>query len=94
MNTEDVVGLAEEAVAAADEPGTPCCARTRTTRGVVLTGYRGLDEGVDAYRTALELAKAAADPLAEFAILVNLGHQLASIGLAEVAPSSRRLEPS
>ena len=84
VNTEDVVGLAEEAVAAATSSGDVALrANAYYAQAFVLTGYRGLQEGVDSYRTALELAKEVADPLAEFAILVNLGHQLASIDLAE-----------
>jgi tetratricopeptide (TPR) repeat protein len=78
------VELAEEAQRAADAAGDPKLgANARYAAALVATAYQGLDKTVAAYRDALERARAAADPVAEFAILVSLGHQLDSVDLRE-----------
>ena len=54
------------------------------TAQLVLT-YRGLNEGIDALREARAIAERAQDAVAEFAVLLELGHQLDSIDLREGA---------
>ncbi len=79
-----VVALAEEAEEAAETAGDPRLrANARYATARVLTAYRGLDEAIGAYREALELARAAEDPLAEFAILVDYGHHMDSVDLTQ-----------
>jgi len=76
--------LADEAQRAADAVGDLAArANARYAAALVLTGYRGLHEGIAAYREALELARSAGDSVGQFAILVNLGHQLDSVNLEE-----------
>ena len=58
-------------------------ANARYASAPILIAHRGLDEGIVAYRDALALARAAGDVVGEFAILVNLGHQLASVRLTD-----------
>ena len=81
---ERLLGLAEEAERAAEAAADPrlrANARYGTAR--VLTAYRGLDESIAAYREALELARAAEDPVAEFAILLDYGHHMDSVDLEQ-----------
>jgi tetratricopeptide (TPR) repeat protein len=79
-----VQALALEAEKIAEATGDPKLrANACYARAVVQIAFRGLEEGLAAYREALELARAAQDPLAEFAILMNYGHQLDSIDLEE-----------
>ncbi len=70
---------AERAAEAASDPKLKANARYATAR--VLTAYGRLDEAIAAYRVALDLARAAGDPVAEFTILINFGHQLDSVNL-------------
>ena len=79
-----VRALALEAEQIADAIGDPKLqANAGYATAIVQTAYGGLEEGLAAYRKALELARAAPDPLAEFAILMNYGHQLDSVSLEE-----------
>ncbi len=81
---DDLVALAAEGVAAADAAGDPTLrANARYAQALVLTGYRGLDEAVEAYKGARAVAEEGADPVTRLAILVNLGHQLDSVSLDE-----------
>jgi len=81
---ERLLALVEEAQRAADATGDPVLrANARYAAAPILTGYRGLDEGVAEYRAALDLARAAGDVVGEFAIQVGLGHHLASVSLDE-----------
>jgi predicted ATPase len=81
---ERVLALADEAERAAEASRDPKLrANARYAKAYVLTAYRGLNEAVAAYREALDLARAAGDKTAEFAVLVNLGHQLDSIDLKQ-----------
>jgi tetratricopeptide (TPR) repeat protein/energy-coupling factor transporter ATP-binding protein EcfA2 len=81
---DGLVALAEEGKQAADAAGDPVLrANTRYASGRILTAYRGLDEAIEAYREALALARVAGDVVGEFAILMNLGHQLDSVSLTE-----------
>ena len=70
---------AERAAAAAGDPKLQANARFATAH--VLIPFGGLDGAMTAYREALELARAAGDPVAEFAILVDYGHNLDSVSL-------------
>ena len=79
---EGVRALALEAEEAAQATGDQRLqANARYATAQVQTSYGGLEEGLAAFREALELARAAKDPLAEFAILMNYGHQLDSVSL-------------
>ena len=79
-----VQALAQEAEEIADAAGDPKLrANACYARAVVQIAFGGLDEGLASYREALELARAAEDRLAEFAILMNYGHQLNSVSLQE-----------
>ena len=81
---EGVRALALEAEQIADALGDlKLQANAGYATAIVQTAYGGLEEGLAAYRKALELARAAPDPLAEFAILMNYGHQLDSVSLEE-----------
>ncbi|HSC91706.1 MAG TPA: AAA family ATPase [Gaiellaceae bacterium] len=73
--------LADEAERLAADVGlraNACFAKAR-----VLTAYGELPEAIAVYRSALELARAAKDETAEFAILLNLGHHLDSVSLEQ-----------
>jgi tetratricopeptide (TPR) repeat protein len=72
---------AEETAAATGDPKLQ--ANACYARAVVQIAFGGLEEGLGSYREALELARAAKDPLAEFAILMNYGHHLNSVNLQE-----------
>jgi predicted ATPase len=81
---DGVRALALEAEEVAEATGDPKLrANACYAKAMVQTAFGGLEEGLAAYREALELARAAEDPLAEFAILMNYGHQLDSVSLAE-----------
>ncbi|HXV33621.1 MAG TPA: AAA family ATPase [Gaiellaceae bacterium] len=76
--------LAREAEEIAEATGDPKLrANACYARALVQIAFGGLEEGLASYREALELARAAEDPLAEFAILMNYGHQLNSVSLQE-----------
>jgi tetratricopeptide (TPR) repeat protein len=84
QDAERMLALVEEAEAAAEATGDVAIrANARYTAALVLIAYRGLREGIAAFREALELARAAGDPVGQFAILVNLGHQLDGVSLEE-----------
>ena len=79
---ERLLALAAEATQAADASGDLALrANARYAGALVRTGYEGLHEGISSYREALELARAADDAVAEFVILLGLGHQLDSVSL-------------
>ena len=79
---ERILALADEAERAAEASGDPRLrANARYAKARALTAYRGLDEAIGAYRDALELARSAADPFAEFAVLVDYGHHMDSVDL-------------
>lgn len=79
---ERLVELAGEAECAADDLGdAKLKANARYAKALVLTANGGLDEALPVYQEALDLARAAEDPLAEFAILVKYGHHLDSVDL-------------
>ena len=81
---ERIVALAEEAERAAEAAGDPRLrANARYAKARAFTAYRGLGEAIAAYREALELARAAGDPVAEFAILSDYGHHMDSVDLAQ-----------
>jgi tetratricopeptide (TPR) repeat protein len=76
--------LAGEAEAAADAcADARLKANARFAKALVLTAFSGLEEALVVYGEALELASAASDPLAEFAILVTFGHHANSRSLEE-----------
>jgi tetratricopeptide (TPR) repeat protein/energy-coupling factor transporter ATP-binding protein EcfA2 len=79
---ERMLALAEEAEQAASAAGdAKLKANARYATAYVLTVYRGLEEAIGAYQEALELARAAGDPVAELAILIDFGHQYDSVDL-------------
>ena len=79
-----LLGLAKEATRVADAVGDPALrASARYAAALVLISHRGLQEGIASFREALELARLAGDQVAEFAILINLGHHLDSVRLEE-----------
>jgi tetratricopeptide (TPR) repeat protein len=79
---ERLMALAKDGEEAAVKSGdAKLKANARYATGTVLIAYSGLDEAIDALREALELARQASDPLAEFAILIRYGLQLDSIDL-------------
>jgi tetratricopeptide (TPR) repeat protein/Cdc6-like AAA superfamily ATPase len=79
-----LIELVEEGKQAADFVGDAALrANTRYASAVALIRDRGLHEGIAEYREALVLAREAGDALAEFAVLVRLGHQLNSVSLRE-----------
>jgi tetratricopeptide (TPR) repeat protein len=81
---ERLLRLAKDAEGAADAVGDiGLRANTRYATAVVLIAYRGLTEGVAAFREALELAREAQDVVGEFTVLRDLGHQVASLNLRE-----------
>jgi hypothetical protein len=76
--------LAERAEAAAAESGDPRLqANARFASGRVRLAHEGLDPALAAFEEALTLAREAGDPLAELAVLVNLGHHRVSKSLRE-----------
>jgi tetratricopeptide (TPR) repeat protein/energy-coupling factor transporter ATP-binding protein EcfA2 len=79
---ERLVELAEEGERAAGELGdAKLQANALYAKAFVLTAYGGLEEALPVYQQALELARSAGDPLAEFAILVKYGHHMDSVDL-------------
>lgn len=81
---ERLVELAEEGERVARDLGDEKLrANALYAKAFVLTAYGGLEEALPVYQEALDLARAAGDPLAEFAILVKYGHHLNSVDLHE-----------
>jgi predicted ATPase len=84
--SERLFALAEEAARAAEACGDLSLQANASFAAAQLAlAYRSLEAGVDAYREALTLAQKAEDAVAEFAVLLKLGHQLDSIDLREGA---------
>lgn len=76
--------LAEEAESLAESVDDPKLkANVRYAKGSVLVAHGELAQAITAYREALDLARAAGDQEAEFAILSALGHHLDSVNLRE-----------
>ncbi len=79
---EELIALAAEAERAAEAAGdAKLRANARHASADVLMAYHGLDEAIGAYQQALDLARAANDPVAELAILSDFGHHLDSVDL-------------
>jgi len=79
---EQLVELAEQGCRAAAALGdAKLQANALYAKAFVLTAYGGLMDALPVYQEALELARSAEDPLAEFAILVKYGHHLDSVDL-------------
>jgi tetratricopeptide (TPR) repeat protein len=79
-----ILDLAQRGITAADATGDPGLrANTRFAAGLVRIGYLGLNEGIAAFQEALPLAREAGDRAGEFAILINLAHQIDSIDLQQ-----------
>jgi tetratricopeptide (TPR) repeat protein len=76
---ESILRLAEEAIESAEAVGDVALrASAHYAAGLAFLAYRGLQEGIAEYGAALELAQEAEEPVAEFAILTNLAHQVGS----------------
>ncbi|MGE5691300.1 MAG: ATP-binding protein [Pseudomonadota bacterium] len=83
---ERLFALAAEAERAAESCGDlRLRANAHFATALLTLAYRGLDAGVAAYREALALAREAGDAVAEFAVLLKLGHHLDSVDLREGA---------
>jgi tetratricopeptide (TPR) repeat protein/type II secretory pathway predicted ATPase ExeA len=81
---ERLLALAKDGEEAAERSGNPKLkANARYATATVLVAFSGLDDAIAAFREALDLAQAASDPLARFAILVRYGVQLDSVDLKE-----------
>jgi tetratricopeptide (TPR) repeat protein len=79
-----ILDLAQRGVTAADATGDPALrANTRFAAGLVLIAYQGLNEGIEAFREALPLAREAGDRAGEFAILIHLAHHVDSVDLVQ-----------
>ena len=83
---ERLFALADDAKRAAETSGDLRLQANASFATAQLTlAYRGLEAGVAAYREALALAQEAEDAVAEFAVLLRLGHQLDSVDLRDGA---------
>jgi tetratricopeptide (TPR) repeat protein len=78
----EVLELADEAVAAAADTGDLALqAETRYAQGSALLTFDHLERGIEVLREGLALAREAGDAVAEFSLLLELGHHLDSIDL-------------
>jgi tetratricopeptide (TPR) repeat protein len=74
---ERLIALAEEAERLAGSSDA-LRANAAFAKARVLTGFGQLHDAVSAYERALELAQRGGDPVTQFAVLINLGHHVAS----------------